>query len=1392
LQTLPGTTNERCNISDTAMPVSNCLNSSSNDPDQICSECEADYHLIDDLYYSQKNPEGCLSDGLSDRRYCKYLDVDFEYGSITQLDDEIPAPIATPTPNSVCSQLFQRSGTPLNEAYGTCIKCRDPKTHFLNNMTCFKRSKMYTDQCEEYNEDKDECKTCKAGSYAVPRDIEQEIKCLPNPDGFVALSNCLVHDASDSTLCVVCDSGYYLSTDRVCVQVESGKRNLDVKLNVYFTSDKFTPMVSYKPVKPTKSFGVRYCQEFVKYDLSDDESLCMKCLPDTYQVKMESPINYNENGNFGYFSRDSYYCYDQTNFTPYSKMENNQKVPYVSADECLDATVDEKYIISCQNCKNGLIPTFIKIDYGDDATMQNTHNYTVESCVPTDNSKFVEKKYSGLGFKEGFTSGTLGHVKAGLQSVSFDSCKNENENLIYLFVLESNPDKFDKIHWTSMQETVKLYDCLVIDDSDVVEGCQIYNNIPSKWNEMLDGVMCMSCKPGYSASNSHASYPFHDLTCSLIDNCDFSDPSKNTMMNGCNNCLPGFTNPMKQNDLNQMYIDYTECSAVTIENCLHEFTDETACVVCKQGYVVSDDKQSCVLAPLPDNCDSIGILAGSVYFDKIENNLDEYQSENLISFVSRYMNEYKTGSCKTCSAGHSHFVDINSLMGLDDPTFKCVSHEGADDTIPNCELYSGAAEKTCAKCTEDYIVTKEGQCVANSDNIFKDCEQIEMSASLNEYVCSKCKIGYAPEERDQKRCFETVHFCKEFMPGSSTPICILCQEGYFAVSGDNSPGSYCVKNSDINPYLNPFLTVIKETGGTLSTEISILVEGYNDILPPQKKTQRQTCFPNKLMPFCADPDFNSGGCNICEDGYYKRGPMNQCFPNSIEGCDVQSNLYECATCNEEYVKTDLNQCNKRFALYCNDTSPDADQCTTCHNDYYLTDNKCFPITVEHCQQHMGIEDKCVVCKDGFYVENSKCYPHTVVGCKTFSPSANECLTCFDQHYISSGICYKHTVKYCDSYNASADRCDSCLRKGSATTNKGVYNYLSEDGTCHQSQEIMNCQKYFVSGANIGKCEECQEGYMNINYVSCDKKPSGISDCQEYSAENVCSMCDPSYYLDITNNKCLPVFRPIENCWNHQSLTECDKCVDGFIPSTDKTSCLAIVETSCKSWAGPSICSECPPNKLLFNSVSGGETVEIKTECKEYIPNCQIIVQGAYELSEEELSQLEQTEEDEDEPEVAYHCQKCDPGYFTTGKRTTCSKSETPILNCIDYSKEDECQTCEKDYVLSVNKKECFRENNRVGANCRSGMLIEESVCRVCMPGKVLNEEGSCVDCGGNGCLQCDPKDTTKCLMCHGGYHMTVDLVCEANTDNKLNLQREELMDAEQTDNDQTNVTVDLN
>ena len=203
----------------------------------------------------------------------------------------------------------------------------------------------------------------------------------------------------------------------------------------------------------------------------------------------------------------------------------------------------------------------------------------------------------------------------------------------------------------------------------------------------------------------------------------------------------------------------------------------------------------------------------------------------------------------------------------------------------------------------------------------------------------------------------------------------------------------------------------------------------------------------------------TGNCLTCNKGYYL--PLNEidnkiCLPcNKIKNCSTCfGDKYHivCSSC-ESFFYLENNKCirkesciigEKEKCKSCKDEENLMNQCKTCNEGYYLSENtnktECLKCDIDKCLE-CNIKNNnliCNKCKNGYELLNNLCVEiacergknEKCLSCRKEEGRKNECETCNDGYLISkesSTICSKCTINNCKRCGILSGKevCDEC-------------------------------------------------------------------------------------------------------------------------------------------------------------------------------------------------------------------------------------------------------------------------------------------------------------------------------------------------------------------------------
>lgn len=219
------------------------------------------------------------------------------------------------------------------------------------------------------------------------------------------------------------------------------------------------------------------------------------------------------------------------------------------------------------------------------------------------------------------------------------------------------------------------------------------------------------------------------------------------------------------------------------------------------------------------------------------------------------------------------------------------------------------------------------------------------------------------------------------------------------------------------------------------------------------------------------------------------------------------------------------------------------------------------------------------------------------------------------------------------------------------------------------------------------------GYSFCPLRNCIKCP--VSDTTE-----ICKVCALGYYLDSTDNVCLPCSTLVTHCSRCSADGKtCYSCADGRILKTATT--------------GQSTTQEC--------------FISQQSLC-DAVPNC-----GLCTITD-----------------LVITCDVCMSGYFLQASSHSCVKCSE---NCVHCSAESTCAFCQDNYTLSSSSSPSTCTASTI-QNC--DLCYDASTCNTCSNGFYRNDEGTCIQdnqCNIAGCKECN-QDQSTCTKCYKGYYLT--------------------------------------
>ena len=367
--------------------------------------------------------------------------------------------------------------------------------------------------------------------------------------------------------------------------------------------------------------------------------------------------------------------------------------------------------------------------------------------------------------------------------------------------------------------------------------------------------------------------------------------------------------------------------------------------------------------------------------------------------------------------------------------------------------------------------------------------------------------------------------------------------------------------------------------------------------------------------------------------------------------------------------------------------------------------------------------------------------------------------------------------------------------------------------------IPNCKNYYLNSVNQIVCVECEANYIYQEDLKKCYDLNSLPNCK--TAANggaTCLLCEVGYYYDNFQNKCMP--GNIPNCQFYSTQTECSICNSGFFAakitnsriicfSNEMLNCADLNLSQAKN--GVVSCNRCSvPYFLRIDSQIANFPIKICLpipqikHCSEYDKstlvtqstlNCLKCIDSHYINTETNVcTQRIYTIDTCSTHGVDFDgCSKCQAGHYLAPSKKDCIIYPTAIVGCIEFKDSVTCTKCGENRYLQANEcievpedlrieycryyknsKECgecnnayYLNNNKCtqayASNCVTYVNAQE--CATCKRGyglSTLSNITSCVFIQVSNCLE--PNENSigpnfKCTTCVSDFYPDNDGVC---------------------------------
>ena len=1093
-----------------------------------------------------------------------------------------------------------------------CSRCREPFS--LNEA----KTDCVLQKCSVFSESS--CVKCKFGFKLVEGDC---LSYIPFCAAYLPTQSMSDVDPN-KLICVQCEMGLSLSyqSTRCITEPEfcsEFQRNADTNNwecskchsgHILQNKKCEIPILNCLEMAQSDSKCLQCKQNFV---LNDSALLCQPLLCETFNQEGNCSQCENTNGKFLYKLNDANYC--------------EQKNP-----SCLSfANTEGEESAVCQECKTG---------YTDETC--STH--PVRNCEEYESATICKACLKGF-----YVSNNRCYISDCSYKASYNcySCSAG-------FKMSADKTSCDS----------ELPNCKVINATNisVCDECQpgfmkpestagsnnCISSIPNCSTFTVDSASCLKCDSGYHYNSELK------ICVTIIPNCAEADSKGES----CVKCAGDYSLA-------------NQCFAMDTEACI-EKRFGLFCLKCAVGYVYNGLNYTCI--PTVYNCGSYssdsecslcksGLVTDSTgrcvspSCSKVEYKpyCETCKAENTIT---KFEEQY----CTECSPGYvinSNNICLSSScnnhsLKLFSKTFQCTncSEEGKLDnhngqcltTTSVCDQYN--LEKQCTSCV-GFLLLFSGICF-DSGNQLENClieqQEYDIDREMDLIKCYKPSIGRYFEDPSVK----VIDFIPNCMTYSNTDYCNKncdcseCKVG-FELFKDNLGRSRCydqsknimVNNhsSDVSPLYSSVefrAPVVKSASHRI---LSIITENEVKCAWDYFTNAKQICEERSIIDdSCILYHKTKDACEKCKDGF---------FTTTTSRCGKMPD-YQTENC----VKYSSGQKDKLGKLQISEFN---------HLSVFSLKmgDKLFSQRVVY-DMHVSLIDShfCIVCDKDFYLtESNFCKPvlnqeDLIADCFSYDKNL-DCLRCSASFYLSSFTKDDQRKTSCES-SPHLENClishskMSCLKCKSGYEPQLVQQSNQSLLKCINIQ-VDNCESFHIyEGREI--CVQCKEGFwpeeeylpmssiiqsQNVQELVWEDSKDNTNEDSPYSEiqfsdnhsrglkfnQPFLNTYINNYYKYTFRNikECKKVNSAIPNCQEYFSSLKCKFCLEGFILSSDSTSCISKIDKELDERATSAKCLKLQENKNGCNICMPGYYFNTQVdECQQCgIENCLLCREDSY-------------------------------------------------------------------------------------------------------------------------------------------------------------------------------------
>ncbi|KAL7720566.1 Tyrosine kinase [Entamoeba marina] len=439
--------------------------------------------------------------------------------------------------------------------------------------------------------------------------------------------------------------------------------------------------------------------------------------------------------------------------------------------------------------------------------------------------------------------------------------------------------------------------------------------------------------------------------------------SKLSYCNKClSNCLRCYNDECINCEMNYQLNETNQCELIS--DPIISF-DNNKTMKCNDGYYSNTNQCIKCLDVNCITCNSLQCLTCNTNYTLTNGNCQQKESNNGEEIMSNY-----------------GVIDCND--GYYSNNSQCID---CSLTYNNCELCN---INGCLSCSNGVIINN-GSCSLNTNCL-----------NIDDSICLSCDDKGSWFNGNE--CIECGDNCKNCING----YCIKCNDGYVLQSENN-----CIKNTiPSNCITLSYYETCQRCSDGYYLNNNLCYECSNECTTCHNLTYCFSCNDGYMLNSnneCVDmSELNSncktaipgssGGCAICNDGYYR--DQTSCY-SCITNCTKCNNGESCLICESNYfLLNDASKCISYDDLT-NCETPTQSGCTKCIDDtYYLNNQYCISCsdTTENCNT-CNNNGECLTCQDDYVLIDDNCIHYQLIdNCKESSNS--KCSSCSFWHTLN--------------------------------------------------------------------------------------------------------------------------------------------------------------------------------------------------------------------------------------------------------------------------------------------------------------------------------------------------------------------------------------------------------